>query len=431
MQRMKRFLLPLAIVVLALIGAALACQADNMRARDLPVWTCPTEVPPPTHTMAPTRTVLPGQPTPQPPATYTPWPTSTPYELLSDFPLGKHVKIGGVGGVGLGIWVWMDDVVVDGPFFIEDPESGTEVTRWIASWEVTVENASLTHDYEFYPFAQIYVLEVIEADGTTTTRGAWGISAEAHERVGLPALELTADTTLLHPGEQQTVQVAAFIPAPEVWRMGYVLDPLDTEDIDEMVEHHTIGSNVGVWINDYEQLCTTGEITPGPAETEPALDFLLLRHPVDDPVVISRGFGCSAFFTGELGTGCPASQPWFHNGVDYAAAYGSAYIDPLGVDGSVVYAGDNPTGPDCSVMAGSQPPHNGYGNFVRHTAMVDGHTVELWGAHLSGFNAATGSPTSPGSILGFIGSTGCSTGPHLHFSVRVDGLYVDPISLIP
>lgn len=398
-----------------------------MRARDLPEWVCPTQAPPPTHTMEPGWELR----TP-PPATYTPYPSSTPYVLASDFPLGKHVRIGGVGGIGLGIWVWMEDVRVDGPFTVEDPSTGAEVTRWVAAWDVTVENGSLTADYEFYPFAQLYVLEVIEPDGLTHTRGAWGVSGDAHELAGIPELELSEQATLLHPGQQRTVRVAALIPAPEVWRMGYVLDPLDTLDIQEMEDNNSIGSNVGVWIRATDNACV-GEVTlgPGGTPTPPFYGYLLARHPVNGTPVIERGFGCSAFYTGELGTSCPAGEPWFHNGVDYAAAQGSPYVDPLGVPGSVVYAGDNPTGPDCSDMAGSQPPHNGYGNFVRHSAVVDGHTLILWGAHLSALNTATGNPTSPGSILGTVGSTGCSTGSHLHFSVRVDGLYADPLTLIP
>src|SRR5688572_15898794 len=100
-------------VLIALAAAALACQADNMRARDLPVWTCPTQAPPATLTMAPGWELL----TPPPP-TYTPYPSATPYTLTSDFPLGKHVLIGSVGGIGLGIWVWVDNVQVDGPFIL-------------------------------------------------------------------------------------------------------------------------------------------------------------------------------------------------------------------------------------------------------------------------------------------------------------------------
>jgi hypothetical protein len=418
-------------VALVLALAALACNADNMRARDLPLWECPTGIPPATWTMGPTSTTLPGTPPPTSAPTCTPYPTSTPFVLSTDFPLGKHVRIGGVGGIGIGIWVWMDNTEIDGPFAVGDPDTGQVTYWWVASWDVTVENASLTHDYEFYPFAQIYALEVIEADGVTHTPGAWGISAEAHDLIGLPHLELTSEATVLAPGEQTTVRVASLIPAPEIWRMGYVLDPLDTLDIEEMVTKQSLGSNVGVWINATDDTCS-GEVTPGPPGTPPAtLDAgaLLIRRPVDT-VTIVRGFGCSAYFTGELGTNCPAGEPWFHNGVDYATTTGSNYYETTANIGNVQYAGDNPTGPDCSEIVGSQPPHNGYGNYVKHTVVVNGHTLQIWGAHLSGFNVTTGQQSNSGQVLGYVGSTGCSSGPHLHFSVKVDGLYVDPESIM-
>ncbi len=421
----------LLVIAVALLAAGLACQADAMRARDLPVWTCPTETPIPTDTMPEGWEQL----TP-PPATYTPYPSPTPFELLTDFPLGKHVRVGNVGGVGLGVWVWMDRVQVDGPFTIEDPVSGMRNQQWVASWDVTVENGSLSAAYEFYPFAQVYVLEVVEPNGEMLDRGAWGVSGEADDLIGLPPLELSKGATHFGPGEQRTVRVAALIPGPGVSRIGYVFDPLDTQDLPAMAENHSLGSNVGVWINAYDDRCQNGEVTIQPGQGGPAMPgvyvpgYLLTRHPVDT-VHISRGFGCSEWFTGELGTNCPASAPWFHNGVDYAISPGSSYIDPLPVPGAVSYAGVDVTGPDCSSTEGSQPPHTGYGNYIRHSALVDGHQVILWGGHLSGFNTRSGASTVPGEVLGFTGSTGCSTGPHLHFAVRVDGRFVDPLTLIP
>src|SRR5574341_1682057 len=234
--------------VIMLILGALACQSDHMRARDLPLWTCPTAMLPATWTPVATSTVLPGTPQPTLAPTYTPYPSPTPFELLSDFPLGKHVRIGTVGGIGLGIWVWIDQVAVDGPFLIEDEDTGQSVEWWVASWDVTVENASLTSDYEFYPQIQLYVVELLEADGVTYTQGAWGPSGEAADLIGLSHLDLTEEQTLLEPGEQVTVRPAALIPGPEVWRLGYVLDPLDTVDIEEMIAAQSLGSNVGVWI---------------------------------------------------------------------------------------------------------------------------------------------------------------------------------------
>jgi hypothetical protein len=415
--------------LLALLAAILACNTSNMRAKDMPVWTCPTDVLPPTLTMEPGWEFL----TPPPP-TYTPWPTQTPFTLMSDFPLGKHVKIGGVGGIGLGIWVWLDNVVVSGPFEYPDRETGEIALRWVAQWDVNVENASLTSQYEVYPFAQFYVFEVIEADGETHTTGAWGISAEAHDQIGIPRLDVTTANNVLNPHTIHTYTVAAYIPTSEVWRLGYVLDPLDNVKVDEMVAHNTLGSNVGIWINQHDDTCS-GEITPeadGTGTPPGTGEQLLTGHPVSIPNII-RGFGCTDFYTGDTSnTACPASQPWFHNGIDYAVTQGSNAVNVI--DSSVAtieHAGENPTGPDCSDMAGSQAPHFGYGNYVKATGTVNDHGLQVWWAHLSAFVAHEGDVVMRGSVVGHTGSTGCSTGPHLHFAVKVDGVFVDPLTIMP
>jgi hypothetical protein len=57
----------------------------------------------------------------------------------------------------------MDNVQVDGPFFIEDRDGGT--TTLGRRLRCDRGERLLTSNYEFYPFAQLYVLEVIEPDG--------------------------------------------------------------------------------------------------------------------------------------------------------------------------------------------------------------------------------------------------------------------------
>ena len=47
--------------------------------------------------------------------------------------------------------------------------------------------------------------------------------------------------------------------------------------------------------------------------------------------------------------------------------------------------------------------------------------------HLSRLNVAEGQTVHKGDVIGFVGSTGRSTGPHLHYEVRVDGEAVNPI----
>lgn len=97
----------------------------------------------------------------------------------------------------------------------------------------------------------------------------------------------------------------------------------------------------------------------------------------------------------------------FHSGVDFGAASGSPVV--AAADGQVVGAGWS----------------GGYGRQVR---VAHGGGVLTTYSHLSGFAAAPGTPVRQGEVIGYVGSSGVSTGPHLHFEVRVGGRPVDPLS---
>lgn len=95
-----------------------------------------------------------------------------------------------------------------------------------------------------------------------------------------------------------------------------------------------------------------------------------------------------------------------HHGVDIAAPWGTPVR--VAAAGNVVYAGW----------------FGGYGKLV----VVDhgGGTATLYG-HLSSIAVSAGQRVAAGDLVGRVGSSGYSTGPHLHFEVRVDGRPVDPL----
>jgi murein DD-endopeptidase MepM/ murein hydrolase activator NlpD len=98
-----------------------------------------------------------------------------------------------------------------------------------------------------------------------------------------------------------------------------------------------------------------------------------------------------------------------HEGLDIAASYGA----PISAasSGTVIYAGWM----------------GGYGNLV----VIDhgGGLATAYG-HQSSIAVSSGSQVSQGQTIGYVGSTGHSTGPHLHFEVRVNGSAVDPMGYL-
>lgn len=99
-----------------------------------------------------------------------------------------------------------------------------------------------------------------------------------------------------------------------------------------------------------------------------------------------------------------------HNGVDYAAPTGTP-VRTIG-DGVVTFAG----------------VQNGYGNVIqiRHRNAKDSTLY----AHLSRIDVKVGDNVMQGEKIGAVGSTGVSTGPHLHFEFRIDNTPQDPTEVL-
>ena len=97
-----------------------------------------------------------------------------------------------------------------------------------------------------------------------------------------------------------------------------------------------------------------------------------------------------------------------HKGTDYAAATGTP-IKAAG-DGKIIFAGRK----------------GGYGNVV---IIQHGTRYQTLYAHMNSFHRSVrkGRSVKQGQIIGYVGSTGLATGPHLHYEFRVDGVHRDSL----
>ena len=95
-------------------------------------------------------------------------------------------------------------------------------------------------------------------------------------------------------------------------------------------------------------------------------------------------------------------------------------IDIPGPVGTPIYA-------TADGMIGRAQWVNGYGKFVE---INHGNAVQTRYGHLSAMNVAAGQRIKKGDILGYMGSTGRSTGSHLHYEVRVAGEAINPVAFL-
>jgi murein DD-endopeptidase MepM/ murein hydrolase activator NlpD len=134
----------------------------------------------------------------------------------------------------------------------------------------------------------------------------------------------------------------------------------------------------------------TPSSSPSPSTTPSASGFI---WPVSGPVTSPFGWRWGRM----------------HEGIDIAVSYGSPIH--AAAAGTVIY---------CGWMSG-------YGNLV---AIDHGGGLSTAYAHQSAIAVACGQQVAQGQTIGYVGSTGHSTGPHLHFEVRVGGNPVDPLGYL-
>lgn len=143
--------------------------------------------------------------------------------------------------------------------------------------------------------------------------------------------------------------------------------------------------------------------------TEPVATVVYkgIKNPYyDDLTFLSRPIrgGYISSFYGEARGGS------YHKGVDIAQSIGENIMSAF--EGKVIFAGYN---------------DGGYGNLVIIQHSSD---MKTYYAHLSQIYVSEGQEVKNGDLIGAVGSTGYSTGPHLHFELRINDVPVNPINYI-
>jgi hypothetical protein len=202
---------------------------------------------------------------------------------------------------------------------------------------------------------------------------------------------------------------------------GYSVTP---EDIIDWPGNHLDVNTLGDWSHP--------NIEPGtmlfvPGGTRQFVTWSAPRITRDNPGVAKLlGPGsCGTIMDGAVGTGSfiwPANNHYL-SGYDYTPSINHYGIDIAGALGDPIYASDN----GVIVYAGWN--NWGYGNVI----VIDhGNGWQTLYAHLSSFNVYCGQSVYQGNVIGAFGSTGNSSGPHLHFEMMSDQYgKVNPWNFLP
>lgn len=414
-------------------------------------WNCPTRTPRPTVIPVPTVCVevtgtpnVAGTPGPselsceEPQSTATPWPTLTPYGrwLSPDshgssntFYIGQDVRM---GKLKLTLRSYSHSDVISGTggqvahiFVFDALNEGTELLN--VQWPM-----------------QMFVREV-EQDGTVTA-GDWWETWRSEQAADIPRWDPTMGELAggAAGGEAKVVTVAVEAPEGSARAIGFTPDPTGGQRRDDLGNADHV-----LWFVPQDDGYCAGENTAGAGAqgdggavypkplpgTPDARYGYFTGWPVPQGgalVTLTQGFGCTAF--PELsGFDCPNSKPWFHSGVDLASARGTPLFSVM--EGVVTYVGPSSGTHECT-FPGAEAPRYNLGWMVQVRAIdATGHpgpyTIKYGHTIIGSEQVQIGDHVQPGQVLARMGSTGCSTGPHLHFMVQDQtGHFLDPFNFI-
>jgi murein DD-endopeptidase MepM/ murein hydrolase activator NlpD len=120
---------------------------------------------------------------------------------------------------------------------------------------------------------------------------------------------------------------------------------------------------------------------------------------------VSQKFGCSDVAIEPVDWACPGHH--WHSGIDLATERGTPVHAAIPGTARVI------------------PSATGYG---LHVVVDDGGGLSTLYGHLASVDVVDGQYVIAGEVIGAVGSSGNSTGPHLHFEVRRDGVAEDPLA---
>lgn len=160
---------------------------------------------------------------------------------------------------------------------------------------------------------------------------------------------------------------------------------------------------------DYKYSVIKDEVNKAESKISSLDEYLLDKESVlrSTPTILPSNGWITSYFGPRISP--HSGKKKMHEGLDVGGRYGTPIIAPA--DGIVTYSGKK----------------TGFGLFIQ---LDHGYGVETLYAHSQKLHVKKGDKIERGTLIAEIGNTGYSTGPHLHYEVRVNGIAVDPLYFV-